>query len=94
MSTVCPGRDAETLVHVTEYLKAVGMFRDYTDARQDPDFTQVWAPTRRDRRRHGLENSVPSPAGGGAGPRRRGALLQRTQAPPGPHPRVGHEEGL
>lgn len=24
-----------------DYLKAVGMFRDYFDARQDPDFTQV-----------------------------------------------------
>lgn len=46
MSTVCPGREPEKLVYITEYLKAVGMFRDYTDACQDPDFTQVWAQTR------------------------------------------------
>ncbi|XP_003966778.2 cytoplasmic aconitate hydratase [Takifugu rubripes] len=35
------GRDPEKLVYITAYLKAVGMFRDYTDTCQDPDFTQV-----------------------------------------------------
>uniref|UniRef100_A0A8C4EAI5 Cytoplasmic aconitate hydratase n=1 Tax=Dicentrarchus labrax TaxID=13489 RepID=A0A8C4EAI5_DICLA len=29
------------LAYVTKYLKAVGMFRDYNDVSQDPDFTQV-----------------------------------------------------
>lgn len=28
-----------------DYLKAVGMLRDYFDARQDPDFTQVGVQT-------------------------------------------------
>ncbi|XP_037530747.1 cytoplasmic aconitate hydratase [Nematolebias whitei] len=35
------GREAEKLSYVTKYLKAVGMFRDYNDAAQDPDFTQI-----------------------------------------------------
>lgn len=35
------GRSAEKLSYVTQYLKAVGMFRDYSDADQDPEFTQV-----------------------------------------------------
>uniref|UniRef100_A0A8C4GKU6 Cytoplasmic aconitate hydratase n=1 Tax=Dicentrarchus labrax TaxID=13489 RepID=A0A8C4GKU6_DICLA len=35
------GREAEKLAYVTKYLKAVGMFRDYNDVSQDPDFTQV-----------------------------------------------------
>nr|XP_019955633.1 PREDICTED: cytoplasmic aconitate hydratase [Paralichthys olivaceus] len=35
------GRDSKKLDYITKYLKAVGMFRDYTDASQDPDFTQV-----------------------------------------------------
>ncbi|XP_013872919.1 cytoplasmic aconitate hydratase [Austrofundulus limnaeus] len=35
------GREAEKLSYITKYLKAVGMFRDYNDAAQDPDFTQI-----------------------------------------------------
>ncbi|XP_029942483.1 cytoplasmic aconitate hydratase [Salarias fasciatus] len=35
------GREPETLSSITKYLKAVSMFRDYTDQTQDPDFTQV-----------------------------------------------------
>uniref|UniRef100_H3CI89 Cytoplasmic aconitate hydratase n=1 Tax=Tetraodon nigroviridis TaxID=99883 RepID=H3CI89_TETNG len=35
------GREPETLATVRDYLKAVGMLRDYADAGQDPEFTQV-----------------------------------------------------
>ncbi|XP_004086812.1 cytoplasmic aconitate hydratase isoform X2 [Oryzias latipes] len=35
------GREAQQLAYITEYLKAVAMFRDYEDAAQDPDFTHV-----------------------------------------------------
>ncbi|KAL0970326.1 hypothetical protein UPYG_G00240490 [Umbra pygmaea] len=35
------GRDAEKLDYITSYLKAVAMFRDYSNTSQDPDFTQV-----------------------------------------------------
>lgn len=49
------GRDPEKLVYITKYLKAVGMFRDYTDTCQDPEFTQVWFQTRSNQNRHGLE---------------------------------------
>ncbi|XP_064796653.1 cytoplasmic aconitate hydratase [Oncorhynchus masou masou] len=35
------GRDAEKLDYITRYLKAVAMFRDYSNSSQDPDFTQV-----------------------------------------------------
>ncbi|XP_036406679.1 cytoplasmic aconitate hydratase [Megalops cyprinoides] len=35
------GRDPEKLSYISQYLQAVGMFRDYSDASQDPDFTQV-----------------------------------------------------
>ncbi|XP_041116661.1 cytoplasmic aconitate hydratase [Polyodon spathula] len=35
------GRDKDKLSYITRYLKAVGMFRDFTDSSQDPDFTQV-----------------------------------------------------
>lgn len=35
------GRDAEKLSYIMKYLKAVGMFRDYNNVSQDPDFTQV-----------------------------------------------------
>ncbi|KAJ8268926.1 hypothetical protein COCON_G00115330 [Conger conger] len=35
------GRDPEKLHYIGEYLKAVGMFRNYSDASQDPEFTQV-----------------------------------------------------
>ncbi|CAN9509785.1 unnamed protein product [Ophioblennius macclurei] len=35
------GRDPEKLLRTTKYLKAVSMFRDYSDGTQDPDFTQV-----------------------------------------------------
>ncbi|CAB1345183.1 unnamed protein product [Coregonus sp. 'balchen'] len=34
------GRDAEKLDDITRYLKAVAMFRDYSNSSQDPDFTQ------------------------------------------------------
>uniref|UniRef100_UPI0037E97D69 cytoplasmic aconitate hydratase n=1 Tax=Semicossyphus pulcher TaxID=241346 RepID=UPI0037E97D69 len=36
------GREAEKLVYITKYLKAVSMFRDYNDVSQDPDFSQVF----------------------------------------------------
>uniref|UniRef100_A0A3P9HT26 Cytoplasmic aconitate hydratase n=1 Tax=Oryzias latipes TaxID=8090 RepID=A0A3P9HT26_ORYLA len=35
------GREPQQLAYITEYLKAVAMFRDYGDAAQDPDFTHV-----------------------------------------------------
>ncbi|KAI1888534.1 hypothetical protein AGOR_G00186160 [Albula goreensis] len=35
------GRDPEKLSYISQYLKAVGMFRDYNDVSQDPDFTKV-----------------------------------------------------
>ncbi|KAK1175831.1 cytoplasmic aconitate hydratase [Acipenser oxyrinchus oxyrinchus] len=35
------GRDKDKLSYITRYLKAVGMFRDFSDSSQDPDFTQV-----------------------------------------------------
>ncbi|XP_076828265.1 cytoplasmic aconitate hydratase [Brachyhypopomus gauderio] len=35
------GREAEKLGYIAQYLKAVGMFRDYNDESQDPDFTKV-----------------------------------------------------
>nr|XP_020450657.1 cytoplasmic aconitate hydratase [Monopterus albus] len=35
------GREAEKLAYIKKYLKAVAMFRDYTDVSQDPNFTQV-----------------------------------------------------
>ncbi|XP_054912359.1 cytoplasmic aconitate hydratase isoform X2 [Poeciliopsis prolifica] len=35
------GREPETLAYITKYLKATGMFRDYNNTAQDPDFTQV-----------------------------------------------------
>uniref|UniRef100_A0AAQ4QMT3 Cytoplasmic aconitate hydratase n=1 Tax=Gasterosteus aculeatus aculeatus TaxID=481459 RepID=A0AAQ4QMT3_GASAC len=35
------GREAEKQAYITKYLKAVAMFRDYTDVAQDPDFTMV-----------------------------------------------------
>uniref|UniRef100_A0A665UP56 Cytoplasmic aconitate hydratase n=1 Tax=Echeneis naucrates TaxID=173247 RepID=A0A665UP56_ECHNA len=35
------GREEKKLAYITKYLKAVGMFRDYNDVSQDPDFTQV-----------------------------------------------------
>lgn len=35
------GREPEKLKYITEYLKAVGMFRDYSNEAQDPQFTQV-----------------------------------------------------
>uniref|UniRef100_A0A8D3DUC2 aconitate hydratase n=1 Tax=Scophthalmus maximus TaxID=52904 RepID=A0A8D3DUC2_SCOMX len=35
------GRDVEKLAYITKYLKSVGMFRDYSDISQDPDFTLV-----------------------------------------------------
>uniref|UniRef100_A0A3P8YKF9 Iron-responsive element-binding protein 1 n=2 Tax=Esox lucius TaxID=8010 RepID=A0A3P8YKF9_ESOLU len=35
------GRDAERLDYITRYLKAVAMFRDYSNTCQDPNFTQV-----------------------------------------------------
>ncbi|XP_032439093.1 cytoplasmic aconitate hydratase isoform X1 [Xiphophorus hellerii] len=35
------GREPETLAYITKYLKAAGMFRDYNNIAQDPNFTQV-----------------------------------------------------
>uniref|UniRef100_A0A096MDJ2 Cytoplasmic aconitate hydratase n=3 Tax=Poecilia TaxID=8080 RepID=A0A096MDJ2_POEFO len=35
------GREPETLAYITKYLKAAGMFRDYNNIAQDPDFTHV-----------------------------------------------------
>ncbi|RXN23800.1 cytoplasmic aconitate hydratase [Labeo rohita] len=35
------GRDTEKLSYIEKYLKAVGMFRDYSNTAQDPQFTQV-----------------------------------------------------
>lgn len=35
------GRDQEKLNYIEKYLKAVKMFRDFSDASQDPEFTQV-----------------------------------------------------
>ncbi|MGH0177048.1 UNVERIFIED_CONTAM: hypothetical protein FKN15_012921 [Acipenser sinensis] len=35
------GRDKDKLSYITGYLKAVGMFRDFSNSSQDPDFTQV-----------------------------------------------------
>ncbi|XP_067256094.1 cytoplasmic aconitate hydratase [Chanodichthys erythropterus] len=35
------GRDMENLRYIEKYLKAVGMFRDYSNTAQDPQFTQV-----------------------------------------------------
>ncbi|KAI5942174.1 cytoplasmic aconitate hydratase [Manis javanica] len=35
------GRDKEKIKHIKRYLQAVGMFRDFSDPSQDPDFAQV-----------------------------------------------------
>ncbi|XP_029770205.1 cytoplasmic aconitate hydratase [Terrapene carolina triunguis] len=35
------GRDEEKIKHIKNYLVAVGMFRDFNNSAQDPDFTQV-----------------------------------------------------
>nr|XP_055068203.1 cytoplasmic aconitate hydratase [Misgurnus anguillicaudatus] len=35
------GRDSEKLHYIAQYLKAVGMFREYSNTAQDPHFTQV-----------------------------------------------------
>lgn len=35
------GRDKEKVQHIKQYLQAVGMFRDFSDSSQDPDFAQV-----------------------------------------------------
>ncbi|KAG6929721.1 aconitase 1 [Chelydra serpentina] len=35
------GRDEEKIKHIKNYLVAVGMFRDFNNSSQDPDFTQV-----------------------------------------------------
>ncbi|KAL1270544.1 hypothetical protein QQF64_029560, partial [Cirrhinus molitorella] len=35
------GRDMDKLSYIEKYLKAVGMFRDYSNTAQDPQFTQV-----------------------------------------------------
>ncbi|KAM7165689.1 cytoplasmic aconitate hydratase [Macrochelys suwanniensis] len=35
------GRDEEKIKHIKNYLVAVGMFRDFSNSSQDPDFTQV-----------------------------------------------------
>ena len=43
---MCLGRDPEKLSFITDYLKAVGMFRDYSNESQDPEFTQVTSQLR------------------------------------------------
>lgn len=35
------GRDEDKVKYIKKYLQAVGMFRDFNDPSQDPDFTQV-----------------------------------------------------
>ncbi|XP_060093159.1 cytoplasmic aconitate hydratase isoform X1 [Heteronotia binoei] len=35
------GREEEKIKHIREYLQAVGMFRDFSNSSQDPDFTQI-----------------------------------------------------
>ncbi|XP_019737179.1 cytoplasmic aconitate hydratase [Hippocampus comes] len=35
------GREAQKLAYIAKYLKAVSMFRDYSDVSQNPDFSQV-----------------------------------------------------
>lgn len=35
------GRDQEKINHIRKYLEATGMFRDFNNSSQDPDFTQV-----------------------------------------------------
>ncbi|XP_048358971.1 cytoplasmic aconitate hydratase [Sphaerodactylus townsendi] len=35
------GRDEEKIKHIRKYLQAVGMFRDFSNSSQDPDFTQI-----------------------------------------------------
>ena len=41
MCCMCPGRDRESVEMVESYLRAAGMFRDYTQHTQDPTFSQV-----------------------------------------------------
>ncbi|KAG8130482.1 hypothetical protein E2320_017266 [Naja naja] len=35
------GRNQEKINHIRKYLKATGMFRDFNNSSQDPDFTQI-----------------------------------------------------
>lgn len=35
------GRDEDKIRHIRKYLEAAGMFRDFSNSSQDPDFTQV-----------------------------------------------------
>ncbi|XP_061488023.1 cytoplasmic aconitate hydratase isoform X1 [Rhineura floridana] len=35
------GRDEEKVRHIRKYLEAAGMFRDFSNSSQDPDFTQI-----------------------------------------------------
>uniref|UniRef100_A0A8D0E843 Cytoplasmic aconitate hydratase n=1 Tax=Salvator merianae TaxID=96440 RepID=A0A8D0E843_SALMN len=35
------GRDEEKIRHIKKYLEAAGMFRDFSNSSQDPDFTQI-----------------------------------------------------
>ncbi|KAH0628366.1 hypothetical protein JD844_009436 [Phrynosoma platyrhinos] len=35
------GRDKEKIQHIRKYLEAAGMFRDFTNTSQDPEFTQI-----------------------------------------------------
>ncbi|KAL7988643.1 hypothetical protein Chor_007562 [Crotalus horridus] len=37
------GRDQEKINHIRKYLEATGMFRDFNNSSQDPDFTQATA---------------------------------------------------
>ena len=36
-----PGRDGSRIEMIESYLRAVGMFRDYSNPNQDPTFSQV-----------------------------------------------------
>ena len=42
------GRDGDSIEMIESYLRAAGMFRDYSDPDQDPSFSQV-------RLHHGME---------------------------------------
>ena len=41
MAYVCAGRDAQKVRAIEAYLKAAGLFRHFSDAAEDPSFSQV-----------------------------------------------------
>lgn len=43
-STIPPDRDEAKIAQIEAYLKAVRMFRDFSDASQDPVFSEVRSP--------------------------------------------------